>query len=309
MADANSSIVRFAAESAFGTVASAAGQILRTTGSTWQPIKETAISQEIVSTKVVSDYADVGDAGRLTLNYEWTYAVAEWLTLMQGMFESTWTVDTPATGTDRLVNGTTTTSYSIEIEFDDITVYKTFKGCVPESMSMSLTPGEIVTGSMSFLCKDSSLMAATTAFTGSTAASTTTPMTVTAAGLTAVKEGGGASTLLLSADWTLNRNLTPRRPLGADSASSITRGRLTIEGSLAFDLTDLVLFSKYEDHTESSLQFTLTDGTNITDWTFPAIRYLTAEPQVTGVDGSADVQATWGAKDNGSGVMVQVDRT
>jgi hypothetical protein len=47
----------------------------------------------------------------------------------------------------------------------------------------------------------------------------------------------------------------------------------------------------------------------VTDWSFPAIRYLTAEPQVTGVDGSADVQATWGAKDNGSGVMVQVDRT
>lgn len=311
MADSNRIIVRFAAESTYGTVDSVAGQVLRTTDApSLITDKETIQSAERITTKIVSDYIETGQITGCQLNFELTYDVDEWLNLFQGMLEGTWQTDTPSTGTDRLTNGTTTTSYSIEFEYDDITQYLCLKGQVPSAMTLNYTPGQIITGSMTFQGAGWVDMAGATSFTGSTAASTTSPMNTTASGLTTVKEGGSASAILLGAQINWTRNLGPRRFLGATGVGSYTRGRLVCEGNITAELADATLWSKYEDHTDSSLQLIATDGSNIIDLSLPNIRYLAGSTiSDPGTDGSADMTLNFGSHDNGSGVVTQIDRT
>jgi hypothetical protein len=295
VSDASRVVVRAVAESTFGTTPASALQTIRTTGFRLKRATQGNTSQELRSDAQIPDWVRLGANVEGEIPFELVYGNLDTTAsdFLSGTFRAAWSVDTGflgvQTGTDLLQNGTTAKSYTIEAEYSDITQFHSFTGCRVNSLSLSIVPGQIVTGSLGFMGK-ADTPAGTTVGTGAaTAAVSGDPMN-SVDHVSAITEGG-ASVEVLGIDLAVNNGLRLKPIVGSLTPDDIGYSRFNVTGSIRVYFADTALLTKYNAATESSLGFTLTDGVgNAYAFKIDALKYTDFDKPVDSPDG--DVIAT-----------------
>ena len=155
-----------------------------------------------------------------------------------------------------LLAGTTQRSFAIERTFSDISKYQQFSGCVINTLSLSVKPNAIVTGEFGMLARGA--YSTSTPWDSSPTASQTGSPYDSFTG--AVKEGGTSIGFVTAIELKLDNGGTPTYVVGDDQTPAIPLGRSNVTGSLDVYFADLVMLRKFEDETESSVEFYLGSG-------------------------------------------------
>lgn len=207
-------------------------------------------------------------------------------TFLEALLQGTWTTNVltiPATSTQR--------SFAIEEGFTDLAQYHVFNGCVVDSMTMDITTDNFVTAKFSFLGATETAMSGTSIDTTPTAI-TSKPKFYHVGGT--FKEGGSVVGYLSSISWTLKNGLNASNALGASGVRAITSSQVEVSGSVSALFEDVVMYNKFKNNTDSSLEFTLTDGTNTHTYLIPKVKYTKAQVKGNG-DGPLTVDLDFNA--------------
>jgi hypothetical protein len=188
------------------------------------------------------------------------------------------TVTTTATV---IKKGSKVHSFVVEKAFTDISEYQLYTGGIVNTMSLDLS-SKMITGSFGMLFKD--------ADNDSSAFHTETPSNVSTSkpydGFTGyINEGGvvlaEASSFSFSLDNGYNRNFV----LMQTTCSQMTSGKSNVTGSVTLYFKDSLVYAKFVEETESSVEFQLKDDEgNAYVVTLPRIKYTTADTPVASDD-------------------------
>lgn len=281
MTDTNRVSLYVLPETTWGTTPAAGNfEELRYTGESLVYNVETASSSQIRSDRNVSDVVRTQASTSGDVQFELSYGSFD--TLLEGLMMGSW-------ATDVLKNGTTLKSFSIEKYFEGLNKYHTFKGLRVSSMSLDLGAGDMVTGSFAFLGKGIA--------TGTSSASTGTPTAANSNSIfnavdnvTVLKEGGSTySDKVMSLSLNVENNLRANQSVGSLEATRIGFGQFNVSGSMSVYFQNQGVFDKFVNGTDSSIEFTLSDGTNSYNVLIPKVEYTAAN--VTAGGANSDVMA------------------
>lgn len=197
-----------------------------------------------------------------------------------------------------LRNGTTLKSFSMEVAFADVTKFKSFTGMRVNTMDLSLTVGEIMTGVFGVMGKSAVLGSATIGTGGPTAAPTNDVLNAVN-NVAYMMEGGSLfAGKLKEFTLNLNNNLRSQKAVGVLGNVGIGTGRAVVTGKITayFEGAANDFYTKYLAGTETSLSFRLTDAAgNPYILTLPRVKLtkgeLTAGAADQDVMASLDFQA------------------
>jgi hypothetical protein len=244
------------------------------------------IEPQAAATQAVKDYFNAR-AFRVSLTTAPTSTV---ITLDAATQINTTTAGTSLTSaqiaTSRLTNGTTMSTFTLEVGHMDITQFRQYLGMTPSKMDLKLAAGAIVTGSMDFMGKTMLLTQATGMGTPS-AASTYTPANAVR-GVVDVYEGGtaiSAVTYIKSADISIDNAIRAQTAIGVFGNAGIAAGTLKASGKLEVYFADATMYNKFINNTESSLSIPVLDPSgNGYVYYFPRIKYSAAKVATGGLD-------------------------
>ena len=282
MSDSNLVSVAIAAESTFGTAPTSGYKFLRYTGESLQYNINNTQSAEIRNDRNVSDMVRTDASASGDLNFELTYGTFD--DLLEGVMCGTFSSDT-------LKNGTTTKTFTIEKHFGAgvTNPFHVYKGMQTSSMNLSLSAGDMVTGSFSFLGKEATTGTSKQA-SGAIAAANANPVMNAVNNVASISEGGSAyGDKVMSLDLTVENNLRVRNAIGTLGASSIGLGQFVVTGSMSVYFQSSAVYNKFLAGTDSSLAFQLNDGSNSYTITLPSVEYTAGN--VTAGSTNADVMA------------------
>lgn len=189
--------------------------------------------------------------------------------------------ETFTTSGERISTGTNLRTFSIEKAHTDIDQYQLFTGCGINSMSLSISPNQMVTGSFSVMGSDMSLSQSTNA-NSVTDAPTSSPFDSFTG---SIKEGGSTIAIVTDLSLSIENGLSQNYVVFTDGAVSLTDGRSRVTGSISVYFEDETLLEKFVNETESDLVFTLTDTDgNGYRFILPRIKYTGAPTPVSGED-------------------------
>lgn len=182
-------------------------------------------------------------------------------------------------GTGNTANvGNTQTSFSIEVGATDISQYMLFTGCVFDKLTLTLAPAALVTYKASIIGQDLTLSTST-----NSANTLPAPQTAPMASVNGtIKEGGSIVAYISGCTFNFDRKHTPNYALGNSECVSISTSFFDLTGTAEVYLEDQVMYNKFLNNTNSSLDFTLSDGTNTYEITLPKIYYTTAAADIKG---------------------------
>lgn len=187
----------------------------------------------------------------------------------------------------RLKNGTTQRSFTLERHNGDLTQFTTFKGMTPASMSLSIKPGAVLTGSMEFMGKDA-VRAATTALPGTTTASLTNAVYNGVSNIANILEGGAAitTTAITAFDLSINNNLRGQQAIGTLGYVGVGSGVSQITGSISMYFADGTYYDKFLAATASSLSLRIQNGAGGIGYvlTLPNIKYTDGNYPTPGIN-------------------------
>lgn len=264
-------------EGAFGTTpATPAFIALRHTSTTLGLSKDSLQSEELRSDRQISDFRHGNKNASGDVGIELSYGTFD--DLLEGLLGGTWATDTPGVGTDQLKVGTTRRSFTIERLFDDITQYHRFTGCNLNTLSLSVAPNAMVTGTFGFVGKGMSTDTAIVAGATYPAATTTSPFDSFTG---TINEGGSAIAVITSVDINVDNGMNPLFVVGSAETLEPSIGRSNVTGSVSAFFENSTLLDKFINETESSIDFTLTDTAgNAYFFDLPRIKYSTGQPDV-----------------------------
>lgn len=130
--------ISYVAESTFGTTPASPTMLqLRNTGTTLMTQKESFQSEEIRNDRQIVDLRHGTRTAEGDINFELSYgAFDDWL---EAALFGTW-------ATNVLKVGVTPKSFTVERAFDDVSQYFPFTGVMVNTMSLSISPNAMVTG-------------------------------------------------------------------------------------------------------------------------------------------------------------------
>lgn len=182
---------------------------------------------------------------------------------------------TIATRECRLKAGSTRRSFTLEEHFADLVEaskpYHRFTGCEFDKLTFTVNTNAMVKGSLTVVGKDMAPAGTVIADSTYAAAATTSPFDAFTGEL---KEGGATLAIATEIQLTIENGLSPDFVLFDDTCLQPSPGKCKITGQLTAWFTDASLLEKFLNETESSLQFTLTDGAgNSLTFLLPRIKY------------------------------------
>ena len=216
----------FIKEAVWGTTpATPAWQIGRMTGESLKITRETKQSSEITPARNVSDLIHVGGGAEGGFNFELSYGAYD--DIFASMLYGEW-VD------NVLKNGVTQSSLSFEKKFlVDVATYNYFRytGMVPNTISLSISAGEIITGSFDFMGKGGTVAAA--AIASSTYLDAAAENVLSASShVGALSLGSFATAKILKVDLSASNNLQTARVIGSLDNADIGAGLFNVSGSV-----------------------------------------------------------------------------
>lgn len=271
----------YIAEATRGTTpATPAFSDIRHTGATLGVSKTTIESGEIRADRQIATLRHGNKSVAGDLPFELSYGTFD--DFLEAALCGTWATDTPSVGIDQLQAGTTRRYFTIERKFSDLDTpeYHRYTGAEVNSMSLSISPDSIVTGSFSFIAKDSSIATAIIAGATYGAATTTDPFDSFSG---TINEGGSPIATVTSLELSIENGLSPLFVVGSDVSDVPSIGRSRVSGSVGVYFQDKTMLEKFLNETASDLVFTLIDpDTNQYEITLPNIKYTGGQPDVSG---------------------------
>ena len=192
--------------------------------------------------------------------------------LLESAMLNTW-------ATNVLKVGTVPKYFSIEDYAADIDQARLFTGCSVNTLSVSLAPNAMVTGTFGIVGKDMTISATEKTQDAATGAA---PFDAYSGDL---EIGGSAAAIVTAMDFTVTNGFAPTFVVGDDSAPSLEVGDAVVEGTISAYFEDAALLNRFIDETETSLKVTVGDneGTpNTMEFFFPRCKINSAD---VGVDG------------------------
>ena len=171
------------------------------------------------------------------------------------------------------LTGLTDKSFTIEERYTDINQYERYVGNKVNNMSVSIPASGLATVDFSFAGKDLDRAETTAYFTSPTSQSNT--------GIVASVNGtvlfnGSPVAVITSADFTVERASENAAVAGSNSIVNIFMGRIKASGNLSLYFIDGVARNAFNQETEVTLAFSLTEGTlansNVISFVFPRVK-------------------------------------
>lgn len=170
---------------------------------------------------------------------------------------------------DQIKVGIIQKSFSIERRFNDISQFLVYAGCVANTFSLSIAPGQMITGTMGFI--GSKLTVDTSELAVPGAAPSNEPFSAFEGSLL---DGDSVIAIVTAMTMNMNNGVEANFVLGSDVTPQLSFGRANLTGTLTAFFEDAVLLNKFINETPASLKLTLKDAAlNILDFDIPNIRY------------------------------------
>lgn len=168
--------------------------------------------------------------------------------------------------------GTTPKFFSMEDRAVDIGQYRLFKGMSVSTMSVSIAPNQMVTGTFEMVGKN---------MTQSSTSATASPITASSANAPfdsysgVISDGGSGIAIVTSLEFSLSNSFAPTFVVGASATPQLEYGRAVVEGTMTVYYEDATLINKFLNETESTIEVTVDDPTGSSDYTFlfPRVKY------------------------------------
>ena len=213
----------------------------------------------------------------------------------------------------RLTNGTSQTSFSAERQNADLTLYTLFRGMTPGRLSLNLTPGQILTGSLSMMGKDATATVGTSGLPGTSVASLTNGVYNSVSNVFNVLEGGSAlsNTYVRSMTLNVDNSLGGQEAIGNLGYVGIRAGQSVVTGNLELYFADATYLNKFVNNTASSLSVRISSSTTGIGYvlTMPNIKYSDGAAPTPGANQDVTLSLPFQAlRDTTTGYQILVDR-
>lgn len=293
----------FAPQTAWDSIPTSGYQYMRFNSESLAFAAETITSEEITTSRGVSDVVRTTGGVAGDIEFELAYdAVTDYI--LEGALQDT------SWETDALKNGTTQQYFTIEKQFTGTAgEYFLAKNCAIAGLEVTVEQGALVMATASVM--------------GSTmtqSASSINTATITAAGSNSIVSGvgsnvdiavGGSPSSAASKDnvqscsFAIDNGLREQRRIGSSALSGVGSGRFVVTGSLVMYFEDDAEYTTFMNETARQLELTLkgTDGKGYV-MNFPSIKYTTAEVLASGIDTDIVVEFEWQALEHSTGTLI-----
>ena len=186
-------------------------------------------------------------------------------------------------------------------------------GMVPGTFSLDIASGAIITGTVGFQGRGSSMAQVAVLTGGGYTVLESTPgevVNATADVGTLLKDGAALPFCIQSLSLSGEANLRQQNCVGSKFSSGIGAGRFNLTGSMSVFFEDQTLFENILQHDTVSLGWTITDAEGVEyHYSIPAMKLSQNEIAPGGIDQDVfeNIEFT-SLRDATTGAMLQVDR-
>jgi len=288
----------YVAESIFGTTPTTpVFTPIRHNGTTLGLSKDAIESEELREDRQVAHYRHGNKSVSGDVNFEMSYGSYD--DLLEAALAGTW-------ATDVLKAGTTRRSFTVERHHEDIGKYLRSTGCSMNTLSLSIAPNSMVTGSFGIVGKGFAVSSSAVSGATYNAETTTAPFDSFTGSIT---EGGSGIAVVTALELSIDNGMEALYVVGSDESLEPSIGKSMVTGSITAYFEDSTLIDKFIAETESSIQFVLTDlAGNSYTVDLPKVKYNSGNPEVGGpgaITVSLDFVALY---DSGEGTQIKVTR-
>jgi hypothetical protein len=262
----------YVVEAAFGTTPSSPGFTpIRHTGTTLGLSKDAVESEELREDRQVAHFRHGNKSVTGDINFELSYGGLD--ALLEATLCGTW-------ATNVLKAGTTRRSYTVERHHQDIGKYLRSTGCQFNTMSLSVAPNSMVTGSFGIIGSGFSTSGSALGSATYSAESTTAPFDSFSG---SIKEGGSAIAIITALELNIDNGMEALYVVGSADTLLPSIGKSSVTGSVTAYFENTTLLDKFVAETTSSIEFTLTDAAG-NDYIvlLPKVKYNSGNPEVSG---------------------------
>jgi hypothetical protein len=179
-----------------------------------------------------------------------------------------------------LKTGTTRKSFTMELGTTDIGQYSSYTGVVVDKLALNVPVNGLVTAKFTLIGKQQTNASSSIDTTpGLTAASARQPYVHNGG---TFKEGGSTVGFMTGIQMTIDNGYTTNFSLGSNYARDLSISFAKITGTVQAWFEDSIMYTKFLNETASSIDFTLTDGTNTVQVLLPNVKYTGATKTVQG---------------------------
>jgi hypothetical protein len=262
----------YVVETTFGTTPSSPGFTpIRHTGTTLGLSKDAVESEELREDRQVAHFRHGNKSVTGDINFELSYGGLD--ALLEATLCGTW-------ATNVLKAGTTRRSYTVERHHQDIGKYLRSTGCQFNTMSLSVAPNSMVTGSFGIIGSGFATSGAALGSATYSAESTTAPFDSFSG---SIKEGGSAIAIITALELNIDNGMEALYVVGSADTLLPSIGKSSVTGSVTAYFENTTLLDKFVAETTSSIEFTLTDAAG-NDYIvlLPKVKYNSGNPEVSG---------------------------
>jgi hypothetical protein len=271
MASGSDVRVAYVAESAFGTTpATPSFATMRTTSGELSTTKQTVTSDERRSDKNVVDELQTGQDVEGSYAFELAYGAFD--DLIEAVLGGTWSSDV-------IQNGITQRSFTFEetLELGATDSYRRFAGCRLNTLSLSVTAREKITGSFGIMGRQETLAEAIV--TGATYGAANAEEIMTAGASVGSLSVGSLSGLpLRSLSLSVNRNMRRRPVVASLYTDELNDGMVDVTGEVEAYFESNAAYQAVLDHETAAISANLGHDANK--------KYTVSIPRARWTDGS-----------------------
>jgi hypothetical protein len=174
--------------------------------------------------------------------------------------------------------GSTVTSFAIEKAFTDVNEYQLYTGGIVNTVNLEVSPNAMITGSFGMMFQD--------AENGGTVYHNDVTGVVTNRPFDAftgyIKENDTTNSIASSLSISLDNGFERNFVLMQNTAPQMTSGKSNVTGSVTLYFSDSIIYDKFVNETESSIELRLADDENNGYViTLPRIKYTSADTPVS----------------------------
>lgn len=206
--------------------------------------------------------------------------------------------------------GSTLHSATYEKQFTDISKYEAFVGMVVESLSLSMSREQVITGSVSLVGKDSLAPTGSTGM-GTISAAGTELVVAAVDALRGIREGSlieDTDLRITELSMTLSNATRLKRGAADDTPFSVGLGILDVELSASFYFSDDSLIAKYRNNAVTPFSFRIDCPGMSYVFTLPQTRILDLGDPISGPSDDVYLNLTLSAETDSNGVAFQIDK-
>lgn len=288
----------YVAESTYGTTPTNPTMIpLRHTGTTLGLTKDAIESEELRQDRHIAHFRHGNKGVTGDINFELSYGAFD--DFIEAVMCGTWS-------TNVLKAGTTSRSFTIERHHEDISEYIRSTGCAINTMSLSIAPNSMVTGSFGIIGQNTVVTASAISGASDGTENTNAPFDSFSG---TINENDQASAIVTALELNISNGMEQQYVVGSSTIIQPALAKSTVSGSITVFLEDSDLIDKFVSETASDLDFTLTDGTNTYAFDMPNVKYNTGNPEVAGPGAVTVTMDFIALYDSSQATNLQITRT